>query len=433
MSRFLKSIIGLLPVFLCFACQPGVPKDYVECQDAPAIYPDYRDVTIPPNIAPLRFVVDEKADAYVVRIAYPDGQWVTDQREVKPDVDEWHHMLETAKGRSMDVEVYVKHGEEWTRRRPFRIQVAQEPIDPYLSYRLISPSYVTYKDLSLNQRNLSDFKESIIYGNMMNTDARHAQCINCHAYQNYNPDRMQFHVREDMGGTVIAYDGKVSKVNTRADSLLSAGVYPAWHPTEPLIAYSVNQTGQTFHTLDLQKVEVQDMASDLILYDVKKNEVKRIPGDADEMEVFPWWSPDGRYLYYASAHFVRRDTTARNLDKETIQRYKEIKYNLYRRSYDPKRHAIGPAELVFDAAALGKSATLPRISPDGHYLMFTLGGFGVFHIWHKDADLYLMDLRNRQVRPMTEFNSDDVESYHSWSSHGRWVVFSSRRDDGNYT
>jgi hypothetical protein len=26
-----------------------------------------------------------------------------------------------------------------------------------------------------------------------------------------------------------------------------------------------------------------------------------------------------------------------------------------------------------------------------------------------------------------------VESYHSWSSNGRWVIFSSRRNDGNYT
>ena len=34
---------------------------------------------------------------------------------------------------------------------------------------------------------------------------------------------------------------------------------------------------------------------------------------------------------------------------------------------------------------------------------------------------------------MTEINSDDVESYHSWSSNGRWVAFSSRRYDGNYT
>ncbi len=116
-----------------------------------------------------------------------------------------------------------------------------------------------------------------------------------------------------------------------------------------------------------------------------------------------------------------------------IRRYQEFKYNLYRRPFDAASRQVGPAELVFDAAAIDKSATLPRISPDGRFLMFAMGKYGVFHIWHKDADLYLMDLRTRQVRPMTEINSDDVESYHTWSSNGRWVVFSSRRNDGNYT
>ena len=89
--------------------------------------------------------------------------------------------------------------------------------------------------------------------------------------------------------------------------------------------------------------------------------------------------------------------------------------------------------MVFDAAAIGKSATLPRISPDGKYLVFTLGGFGVFHIWHKDADLYMLDLQTGNVKPLTDMNSADVESYHSWSSNGRWMVVSSRRNDGNFT
>ena len=79
------------------------------------------------------------------------------------------------------------------------------------------------------------------------------------------------------------------------------------------------------------------------------------------------------------------------------------------------------------------SATLPRVSPDGRYLMFTLAESGVFHIWHHDADLWLMDLESGEVRNIEEINSPDTESYHSWSSNGRWVVFSSRRDDGTYT
>jgi len=62
-----------------------------------------------------------------------------------------------------------------------------------------------------------------------------------------------------------------------------------------------------------------------------------------------------------------------------------------------------------------------------------MGEYGVFHIWHHDADLWMLDLQTGQARPATELNSADTESYHSWSSSGRWVVFSSRRDDGTYT
>lgn len=82
---------------------------------------------------------------------------------------------------------------------------------------------------------------------------------------------------------------------------------------------------------------------------------------------------------------------------------------------------------------MGLSASVPRVSPDGRWLLFTLGQFGQFHIWHKTSDLYVKDLHTGTVRPLTAANSDDVDSYHTWSSNGRWIVFSSRRDDGSYT
>jgi hypothetical protein len=65
--------------------------------------------------------------------------------------------------------------------------------------------------------------------------------------------------------------------------------------------------------------------------------------------------------------------------------------------------------------------------------MFTLGNYGCFHIWHRDADLWLMDLQSGVAQPLKTVNSDNTESYHSWSSNGRWLVFSSRRDDGGFT
>ena len=82
---------------------------------------------------------------------------------------------------------------------------------------------------------------------------------------------------------------------------------------------------------------------------------------------------------------------------------------------------------------MGKSISFARPSPDGKYIMFTLSDYGNFSIWHKEADLWLYDLKDGSLREMKEVNSDDVESYHSWSSEGTWFVFSSRRLDGLYT
>jgi Tol biopolymer transport system component len=190
-------------------------------------------------------------------------------------------------------------------------------------------------------------------------------------------------------------------------------------------------TVQTFHVTNPDKIEVYDTGSDLIAYDVERNEVTNIENAPTEFECFPFWAPDGKTLYYSSAHFEYQDTIDHGL--ELIQRFREVKYNLYKKSFNPSTLQFGPRELVFDAAAIDKSATLPRISPDGRYLMFTLGKYGVFHIWHSDADLWTIDLTTGQARSMKEINSPHVESYHSWSSNGRWVVFSSRRYDGNYT
>ena len=175
-----------------------------------------------------------------------------------------------------------------------------------------------------------------------------------------------------------------------------------------------------------------DTQSDLIAYDVERNEVTNIENDSTEFEVFPFWAPDGKTLYYCSAHFERQDTTL-SAAGEITKRSKEIKYNIYKKSFNPETMTFGARQLVFAADSLGKSATLPRISPDGRYLMFALAEFGVFHIWHHDADLWMIDLQTGEARAIDEINSPDTESYHSWSSNGRWVVFASRRDDGTYT
>ena len=430
MKRF-----NLLLCIAAFAsCTPSVPTNFDKSNDAATIAPDYTSVTIPVNIAPLTFAYTmPKVSKAVTTFTCGDKTMTVGGTDVCPDMKKWHAFIKQAAGKDVTVQPYIQcEGEKnWKAPKPFTITVAEEPVDPYITYRLIAPSYVTYEDLTINQRCLENYDESVIFSNLLISTEDQGQCINCHTVRNYNPDSLQFHARQHKGGTIMAFNGDIHKINLKTDSTLSAGVYPSWHPTHNYIAYSVNNTGQSFHTRDNEKIEVQDLYSDLILYDIDKNEVTNVENDTTEWECFPWWAPDGKTLYYVSANYYPRPDMIR--DRDIIDRYKEFKYDLYKKSFDPETKHFGPRELVYAASQEGKSVTLPRVSPDGRYLLMTIGDYGVFHIWHRSSDLLLMDLQDGSMRKLHEVNSPDTESFHNWSSNGRWILFSSRRDDGSYT
>jgi len=433
-TKQIRILIIALGMGILTACQQAhVPTDYSQLSVVPDIYPDYVGVTVPVNMAPLHFQLNEPYDEVVTRLSAGDGELVLGGQQVCPSIDDWQELTKKAlAGDSISVEVFTRTGEQWSRYAPFGIFVSPDSIDPWLTFRLISPSYVTYEELTINQRCLESYEERVIYDNILCSTEQNGQCINCHYSQLGNPDRTLFHARQNLGGTMINDNGHLLKINLKTDSTLSAGVYPAWHPQQNLIAFSTNNTMQSFHTIDIDKIEVLDAQSDLILYDPVTNEVNIIEDQKNEFETFPCWTPDGHWLYYCSAHFEWRDTTQEK-STECILRYKDIKYNVYRKSFDPDTRTFGPREDVFIADTLNLSATMPRISPDGRFLLLAVGEWGTFHIWHRDADLWLMDLQTDSIAPFHDVNSPSVESFHNWSSNGRWIVVSSRRYDGNFT
>ncbi|MBO5548633.1 MAG: PD40 domain-containing protein [Prevotella sp.] len=435
MKRILNWAVFLLLLSACVN-HPDVPSLFKDAKCLPAIFPDYCNVTVPCNIAPLNFMLSaDEYEACVARFTMPDGQQQTYGDGVKVQIpeSEWHAMLDASKGKSIKVEVWGQKEDEWLLFTPFEIHVAKEPIDDYISYRLIEPSYVAWNFMEITQRNLTSFEETQIFNNEITcTDRVKGQCINCHSYQNYKTDNMLFHVRLSNGGTVIVNDGKLSKVDMKRDYTISSGVYPAWHPTAKLIAFSTNQTRQSFYTVHPNKIEVFDLASDLILYDIKTDSVSIISNDSTLLEVYPTWSPDGKYLYYCKSVPLPEELR----EKDITYTYKRIQYNIYRRSFDMDTHHFGEEVLVYDAASQDKSATLPRISPDGHYLLFALGQYGCFHIRHSDSDIVCMPLDNQVSSDidLTGLNSEGfADSYPTWSSNGHWIMTSSRRGDGNYS
>ena len=436
---FQLSVLMLMLV----ACSkhPSLPSSYMQMNTEPSIWPDYKGVTIPPNIAPLNFLVDSVDDVIAEFKILPFGQAQAEQNsefnyggkanKVQIDESEWHKMLASAKGKSLSVTVYTKKDGKWLAYKPFNINIAVEEIDPYISYRVLPPTFVGFDELSIRQRNLTNFDETIIYNNNLITEGIEGQCINCHSYQNYSTDNMMFHMRLQHPGTMIVSDGELIFVNLKTDEMISAAAYNSWHPSLPIIAFSTDHTMQSFHTREITKVEVMESASDIIIYDIKNNRVQTVLNDSTEFELFPSWSPDGKWLYYCSAHYEYKDKYEDT--EELLAKYKTLQYNLYRISFDSESKTFGEPELIYDAVAKNRSAVQPRVSQDGRYVLFAEGPWGLFHIWHTTADIQIFDLQTKELLNVSVINSSLPESYPSFSSNDRWILFESRRDDGNYT
>lgn len=139
-------------------------------------------------------------------------------------------------------------------------------------------------------------------------------------------------------------------------------------------------------------------------------------------ENLPTWSPDGKWLYYISAPEAN----------DSLNNRLNIKYDLVRIGFNPKTYEFGNVDTILTSRQTGLSITFPLISPDGKYLVFCMTDHGYFTIYHRISDLYIMNLETREYHKL-DINTSSNESYHSWSSNGRWLCFSSKRFDNIYS
>lgn len=415
-------IMLLSGLLILFVQGHQYPENAMVINEIPSIFPDYTGITIPQNIAPLNFRMNtpcEKSYVLITNTRKTKQIECFGERKVQINEKKWHTLLSETAGDSLHIQVSTKANNKWTSWNAFTIFVSRDSIDSHVAYRLIEPGYEKWHIVGIYQRDLESFTVKPVVLNKMTG----YNCINCHTFCGGDPEQMMFHMRADNGGTYIIKDKEIEKIQTKTNNTISNLTYSYWHPSGNYIASSVNTVRQFFHAIPSKKMEVFDVESDVVVYDIRKKEIlsKASLITKDSYETFPTFSADGKWLYFCSAPAQKMPDN-----------YDKIRYNLCKVSFNFEKGEIGTkVDTLVRADSL--STTFPRMSPNGRFMMYTITAYGQFPIWHKDADIRMIDLQTGQQVNMQEVNSEDTESYHSWSSNSRWVVLSSRRENGLYT
>ncbi len=437
-----RLLIGLFAIFLVsgiFVCDVFVCKSeawesieqFEQINREARIFPDYSGTTVPPNIAPLNFLIKEPGVAFCARISSRWGEVIeVFSRDGVIEIPQrrWRDLLEKNKGRNLHFKIFVKNKRnQWYRFRPSISLIARENIDGYAVYRKMYPTHLRVRgQMGVYCRDLSSFEESVILSSMSYENG----CLNCHSFPRNRSDRMLLGVRSPKYGvgTLLVEDGFVRELGAKFG-------YTSWHPSGLMAVYSVNNLPMFYHSARNETRDTVNLDSFLACYlcEEQKIDVEPKLAQKDRLENWPAWSGDGKCLYFCSAPKLWPQNTG-----NPPEQYDQVKYDLVRIAYDIETLTWGEIETVLSARQTGRSIGMPRCSPDGRWLSFCMFDYGYFPSWKEESDLYLIDLHaSEQNEEFTyrrlEVNSTKSESWHSWSSNSRWIIFSSKRLHGVFT
>jgi Flp pilus assembly protein TadD len=152
--------------------------------------------------------------------------------------------------------------------------------------------------------------------------------------------------------------------------------------------------------------------------------MKVLPGadDPDYVQTSAFWSPDGKYLVYSRARAKDPYSPGQipskyaNDPNET-----QLQYDLYRIPFNDGKG--GTPERIVGASENGMSNNFPKVSPDGKLIVFVQNKNGL--LMRPDSQLYIVPSSGGAARRL-HCNQRTMNSWHSFSPNGHWLVFSSK-------
>ena len=169
----------------------------------------------------------------------------------------------------------------------------------------------------------------------------------------------------------------------------------------------------------------------LVVYDTQTGRYQPLPGadDPEYVQSNPSWSPDGRSIVFARSKVYRKDSIEETrsilLDEKDVPEFVEdkepFKFDLYRVPWNDGRGGL--ARPIEGASHNGMSNFFAKFSPDGRWIVFCKAEN--YMLLMPDSELYIIPAEGGEARRLRA-NTPLMNSWHSWSSNSRWLVFSSK-------
>jgi tetratricopeptide (TPR) repeat protein len=169
----------------------------------------------------------------------------------------------------------------------------------------------------------------------------------------------------------------------------------------------------------------------LVVYDRETKTFAALPGadDPQYVQSNAVWSPDGKEIVFArtkthrAEHLEQQNSALvdeKDVPEFTVEK-QPFRYDLYRIPFNDGKG--GSAEPLAGASNNGMSNFFPKYSPDGKWIVFCKAKS--YMLLQPDSELYIIPAAGGVARRL-RYNTARMNSWHSWSSNSRWLVFSSK-------
>jgi len=269
-------------------------------------------------------------------------------------------------------------------------------------------------------------------------------CANCHSFSKNGPTlAMDVDYGNDKGSYAIALAKDTS--NLKPENIISWSNFKAEEgdPTFGLLS-QISPSGKyilsTVKDLSVFVAVDDNLAYSQLffpikgiigIYDRETNTFAELQGanNPKYVQSNPIWSPDNKKVLFARTTSYINEKVKKYgnalLNINDVQEFKtgnkQFKFDIY--SVDFNEGKGGTAQSLKNASFNEKSNYFPKYSPDGKWIVFCQADN--FMLLQPDSKLYIMNADGTNNR-MMNCNMGNMNSWHSWSPNGHWLVFSSK-------